>query len=249
MEPKLKPCGRCACTLCVDNPALDKDIAFVMDYLKQAKEYGVLKNACVSVNAHIGRMVYAMAEFYSHESEASIYALEPEHSNYAILRENVAAINQAVGSELIVAARAAGWNANGPLFLRRLPESTRFYVTNSGIAGRDAITTSGTMLDTVASTPEQRQIDVMCIDAEGAELLLFNGARGVLEANDHMLIMSELDFDGCRRYGASVKQVIKFLAAHQFRMVRPEDEKATVNMQPGEHTRVMFVKGDVLDTK
>jgi len=239
----LHPCGCNQCAPCSMAGYEQTEIDFACQYLDRRCEAGTLNKRFIDVGAHVGLWSLKLSEWYQdrYEEIPTIYALEADAINYKQLKKNA---DQ--GQTGIMAVNLAVWNKNAYLFMQKNANFGRHRVTDKGVCDRTAVRVNGIALDSVAKTPEQRKMDIIKIDVEGAELMVLNGARQILIDNPELLVVVEYSLDHMAAYGYRPHQCTAFMQAHNFRPARPEDEVTINRIQVGELKRVMFVKGDTL---
>jgi FkbM family methyltransferase len=218
------------------------EIAFVCNYLDRVAEAKLLSGIFVDVGAHVGLWSINMSHYYQarYHIVPTIYAMEPDSSNYIELRRN--AQTCVTG---IVPAQVAAWNKNTHLHLKMNENPGRHRVIESVVGNaEDTLKVQAVTLDTVSESGN-RLVDVIKIDVEGAELMVLNGARGVLTENEQMLVMVEYSIGHFAQYGYTPQQLSNFMQAHGYRFARPYDQVSAEKIKAGDIKRVMFVKGEI----
>ena len=236
-------CGFTECAPCKNKGYESTEIQYVCDYLDRLYDAKKLKGVAVDVGAHVGLWAMALTGWYQNRYAIApvIYAFEIDALNYRQLVKN--ASQERTG---ITAVNLAVWNSNTNLFLNRNVNPGRHKVTDVGQHGRLADRIQAVKLDDIANGKIQRQVDVIKIDVEGAELNVLNGARQMLDANDQLLVVVEYSIGHFAEYGYTIEKLTAFMKAHGFRTARPVDEKTTLKIRMGEIKRVIFVKGDIV---
>lgn len=239
---KLRTCGYPRCSPCYVTDYEAKDIDFACEYIDRIAEAGKSSNVFVDVGAHVGLWSLQMSEWYQcrYNVIPTIYALEPDRLNHRVLRSNA---QQAETG--IVPVQAAAWNTNKQLYLKPHANPGRHTVTEFSLNANLLSQVQGIALDTVASTPAKRNIDVIKIDVEGAELNVLNGARQILTDNKQLLLVIEYSVGHFKAYGYTPAQLTAFLAEHDYYPARPIDERTVKSIRTGEIKRVMFIKGEI----
>ena len=186
---KIHPCGHTSCSPCNMEGYESKEIDFVCEYLDKLYKAGKLTGTFVDVGAHVGLWSAAVSEWYRacYNIKPSIYALEPAALNYRQLVRNA----QMDPDSGIVPVQVAAWHKRETLFLKQCNNPSRHSVNNVGMSSRDAVKIQGITLDSVAQSPESKNIDVIKVDVEGAELNVMNGTREILASNDQLLVVLE----------------------------------------------------------
>lgn len=117
----------------------------------------------IDAGANVG---YATVFFANRYPSSTVLAVEPEQSNYEILRQNTEAYPN------VQALRSALWSTNAPLRIENpSADFWEFRVSLAGEAGPD-ICTSVTVPQLMAMAHSET-VDILKIDIEGAEKELF----------------------------------------------------------------------------
>ncbi|HMD39638.1 MAG TPA: FkbM family methyltransferase [Candidatus Acidoferrum sp.] len=123
---------------------------------------------------------------------SSIYAFEPCPSTFAILEKNLV-LNDLSGVRAICAALSdrtgeASMYVNADLkdALNSLEDPSH---TDAEVVGRELVQTI--TLDEFLAKEDIARVDLMKVDVEGAEMLVFRGARNLLERPDAPVILYE----------------------------------------------------------
>lgn len=239
---KFHPCGFRKCSPCYLKGYESTEIDYVCSYLDRVAEAGKLKGVAIDVGAHVGLWAMHLSEWYQNRYNVvpTIYAIEPDGLNYRQLL-----LNAQQPQTGITAINLAAWNKNTSLFFHQNTNPGRHKVSDVGVHGRAMMRVQGVALDSIASTKEQRQTDVLKIDVEGAELNVLNGARSILMDNDQLLVVVEYSLGHFAEYGYKAAQLTAFMREHGFKPARPVDTKTILKIRAGEIKRVIFVKGDI----
>lgn len=239
---KFHTCGFKKCAPCYVKEYEGREIDYVCQYLDKLGEVGQLKGVFVDVGAHVGLWSMVLSEWYQNCTNVvpSIYAVEADELNYRQLVKNAAQPQTG-----ITAINLAAWNKNETLVLKRNANPGRHKVVTAQFTQPNEPRVQAIVLDSIATSKEQRQIDVIKIDVEGAELNVLNGARQIMNDNEQLLIVVEYSIGHFSEYGYRITQLTAFMKEHGFRLARPVDEKTAVNIRLGEVKRVMFIKGDI----
>ena len=119
------------------------------------------KPVIVDIGANVG---FASLYFAIRYPDARIICIEPDESNYACLKRNLAAFKGRVKC-----IKAAAWSRNGVVRLRPA-ESIDSYVSSNGGEVVKAI-----RLDGLMGREGIKKIDLLKLDAEGSELQILEG--------------------------------------------------------------------------
>jgi FkbM family methyltransferase len=124
---------------------------------------------------------------------ARIIAIEPEPSNFEVLRRNC------TGLPNVIVLQAALWPLNGSLNLENLTAGTRMSaITSSNLGG--AVVKAITIADILEGTRHE-QIDFLNLDIDGSEFTLFsNGAERWIDRVGTMAVkLHDRSHPGCAK--------------------------------------------------
>lgn len=142
----------------------------------------------------------------------TVFAFEPDPENYAYLRANIAR-NRATN---VVAEPRAVYDRAGPVAFVSIPEalSASFVApagTGNGTAPPGSRPVEAVRLDDYVQACGLRRVDLLMIDAEGAELAVLAGARTTLAVHQPALLV-EVNPVSLRRSGASFRELLAEIA-------------------------------------
>jgi FkbM family methyltransferase len=146
---------------------------------------------------------------------ARIHAFEPAPATAAQLRRHVE-LNQAA---ITVVECAVGADETSRPFFAHTEGNTgasSFYREAGGVALDVPVTT----LDAYAECEDLPRVDVIKVDAEGAEMLVFRGARRLMSSETAPAVFFEMSDQLCERSGATVQQVKQLLLDHGYQVYR-----------------------------
>jgi len=187
----------------------------------------------VDIGANIGYYTLIAAKLVG--SKGTVYAFEPEPSNYKLLYKNI----QANGYTNIIAVQKAVSKTNG---------KTKFYVdaatTDVSSFAKDNVLKHSKNLDCLEvetitlddffeRTVGDDRIDLMKIDVEGAEELVVDGAERVLR-NNSLKILMEFMPDQLRNVGTDPLQLLYKLQNYGFEIRLLNNRKQV--LEPVENT-------------
>lgn len=140
----------------------------------------------VDVGANIG--YFSLLAAHKVGSQGKVYAFEPHPDNYALLVKNIQANNYTN----IVALQKAVSNTSGTL--RLFGSSTnhgRHSIASSNVLNlaNEAEVEGITLDEYVQQVVKSQQIDLLKIDVEGAEQMVIEGGRKILEAAAPTVLM------------------------------------------------------------
>jgi len=159
----------------------------------------------VDVGAHIGTYTTLAAEKVG--KNGKVIAIEPEPKNYKQLLENIKLNN----FQNVIPKNIALFNHEGHEKLYVSPLSS----THSLLFKKDAISSIEVQTKTLDNLLEElnlKKVEIIKIDAEGAELPILKGAEKTLKTNPNIKI-----FVASYHYPAQVKEVCQFLNERGFK--------------------------------
>ncbi|MGG5820862.1 FkbM family methyltransferase [Falsiroseomonas sp. HW251] len=148
---------------------------------------------CLDVGANFGYFTCLFARF---APSGRVLGIEPEPATFTLLRDNIHA-NGLAG--LAEAVHAAVTDRRGPVTLHRrvrragntsITAPNPDFVRKLGEPPSESFEIKGVILDRLADKFEGR-VDVMKVDVEGAEPLVFRGARETIARNPRIQIVME----------------------------------------------------------
>jgi len=150
----------------------------------------------VDAGANIGLASIYFANKYP---SARIIAIEPEHSNFEILKENIAHYTN------IVPIQAALWNKNEEINLvdpglGKWGFMTEMKNSLESLQGNTCHTVAAMTIDKIMKDFNIEKIDILKIDIEGAEKEVFNDTSSWIEKVDSLIVeLHERMKAGCNR--------------------------------------------------
>lgn len=141
------------------------------------------------VGANIGQSARAMAAAFP---AARIFSFEPASDTFRLLEHNVATLPQVLCHRLALGERpgAASLLRTENLAMRRIVTAVP-----EGAVDREAETVSVTTLDEFCAANGIERIDFLKIDAEGLDLQVLRGGRGLLSAHGVAIVQCEVGLD------------------------------------------------------
>lgn len=171
------------------------------------KEYNFVAKSqpkiIVDAGANIGLASIYFANKYP---SAKIIAIEPERSNFELLRENVAPYSQ------IVPVQAALWNKNEEINLvdpglGKWGFMTEMKDSSEKLSGDTCHTVAAMTIDKIMKDFNLQKIDILKVDIEGAEKEVFSDTSSWIEKVDSLIVeLHERMKAGCNRsfyYGSN----------------------------------------------
>jgi FkbM family methyltransferase len=175
----------------------------------------------VDVGAHIG--YYTLLAARAAGPEGQVLAFEPERENYALLTANVAANGYANVSALNKAVMAE--SGTQPLFVSS--ENAGDHHLYAGGDDRPSYDVEAVSLDDFfAERP--KAVDVIKMDVQGSEPFVLQGMRELLQANDSMLLFTELAPQSLSDAGSSAPEYVRALREAGFELHVIDEDAGTV---------------------
>ena len=176
----------------------------------------------VDIGAHIG--YYALLAARGAGPDGHVFAFEPERENDALLLgnvsgngyTNVSAVNKAVMAE------------SGEQLLFVSPDNAGDHHLYAGGDDREAYRVEGTSIDDFFAE-RAKTVNVIKLDVQGTEPLVVRGMRQVLEANDNVLLFTELAPGSLQDAGASARQYVEALRDAGFDLHVIHEDTGTVS--------------------
>ncbi len=165
----------------------------------------------VDVGAHIGKYTIRMANQLG--TSGRVISIEPEISNFEILKANVELNNLSNVTLLNIVC----WNKNENLKLYLSPSMDTGKHSVKTPVSRDFVKVSGLRLDDILKDLHIEHIDFIKVDAEGADGEVLEGAEETISKNPHLRIIFEATNRGnltkcqevLRKYGFISVPIVK----------------------------------------
>jgi FkbM family methyltransferase len=201
----------------------------------------------IDVGAFIGYYTLIFAKLVG--KDGLVYAFEPDPENFALLRKNVE-INEYKNVVLIQKA-VADFTGKTRLYLSKENKGDhRIYDLGDG---RDSIEIEVTRLDDcIGAVP----VNLVKIDAEGAEVRVLKGMQSLLEKSVRLSMMIECFPSALERFGDSVTELLNLLGkqgllTYNINVCRKELERLSFDFfqrytaEHNNHTNLLCVRKDV----
>lgn len=163
----------------------------------------------VDVGANIG--LYTALAARAVGSAGRVIALEPEPETYGFLQQTIAAN----GFSNVEPHRIAASANPGSARLYRNPDNRGDSRLYDDPLLRDSVAIETTTLDAIL---DSRPVDLLKIDAQGAEGLILAGAAAMFESSPNLTIVMEFWPYGLERTGYDARTILDQLAARNFRL-------------------------------
>ncbi len=182
----------------------------------------------VDVGANIG--YYVLIEARALGTSGKIYAIEPAPKNFEMLQANLE-INS-FGCE-IESHNLAISDSVGQVQFEIAGASNHHRLSVNG-SGANTIEVEATTLDVLLAG---KKIDMVRMDAEGAEWVILRGMRGILAGNQPLKMFIEVHPKLIREYRGDLDEWLEMLADSNF------DVQYLVTWVPDSHTVIPYIKG------
>jgi FkbM family methyltransferase len=182
----------------------------------------------VDIGANIGYYVLIEAQFIG--KSGKIYAIEPEPRNFKMLKKNVEINSYLSDVEFYNIAIS---NKTGKVLFAISPQSNHHRLSISG-SKEKAIEVDSTTLDDFV---EDKEMDVLRMDTEGAEWVIFKGMNRILSNNKPLKMFIEIHPKLINQYGGDVEEMLKTLAENSFIL------KYLVMWEPVPNSLIPYIKG------
>lgn len=184
----------------------------------------------IDIGAHIGYYTLIFAERVG--EKGSVFAFEPEPSNFYLLTKNVTANNY----HNICLEQTAVSDADGECTLYTFQTSSganRIYQsTNKKYEKSKPVIVKTTNLDNYFKYhPLKDRINFIKIDVEGAEYKVLKGMENIIKTNNNLKLLMEFNPDYLRNADADPESVLNFLKKENF-FIFFIDEKTTNSFLP-----------------
>jgi FkbM family methyltransferase len=160
----------------------------------------------IDVGAHVGYYTLLAARCVG--SSGTVYAFEPEPRNFRLLQRNVEL--NSYPNVITVRKAATDFTGTAKLYVS-FAESSWHSLNESNDVGSQVVEVETTTLDHFLYTQRWPAIDLVKIDAEGAESAIVTGMHGVMERNPSLRIIFEFYPDGLRAGGVQPEKLLKQL--------------------------------------
>lgn len=170
---------------------------------------GITQGVFVDVGSHIGKYSIKVARQLGNNGR--VVSIEPEISNFEILKANIELNNLSNVAPLNVAC----WNRNEKLKLYLAQRTGDHSVKNP--LSMDFVEVNGLKLDDILKELQIEHIDFIKVDAEGADGEVLEGAEETIAKNPYLKIVFEATNRGnlakCQevlgRHGFTITQIVK----------------------------------------
>jgi FkbM family methyltransferase len=174
----------------------------------------------LDIGANLGHYTLIAAKLIGESGR--VHAFEPAADNYTLLVKSVAAN----GFKNIVTVPKAVSNRNGTTRLILDPHEAGMHRLASGSDSGESAVIETVTLDDYFKDKEKR-VDIMKMDVEGAEMLVLEGMREILERSNDLTIFTEFSPVMIRRAGSAPEEYLRQLFSRGFALfhINEQEEK------------------------
>jgi FkbM family methyltransferase len=172
----------------------------------------------VDVGANVG--IYTLLAAKLLQGKGKVHSFEPAPRTYQILRDNVQ-VNGFLELGIIHLHQLAVTDRSGKARLSIFQRDSGHNTLFSDEKADSEIEVSTTSLDEILAAEEQ--VDIVKIDAEGAEPLILRGMRHVIERNPNIRIVLEFAPVHLKRAGCGPLELLDEIASLGFAIRRIDD--------------------------
>jgi FkbM family methyltransferase len=173
----------------------------------------------LDVGAHVGYFALLAARLVG--SEGTVFAFEPDPSNFELLQKNIALNSYAT----VATFRKAVAECSGPmtLFLDAKGRDRNSLVSDGEpLSGQDTVEVETVSLDEFLEGKNIKTVDLLKIDAEGAECSILRGMRRSLHSGRVSKMIFEFTPAACEAAGVTPEEFLGQLTDSGFDLYRIE---------------------------
>jgi FkbM family methyltransferase len=170
----------------------------------------------VDVGANVGYYTLLAARLVGNSGR--VFSFEPSPENFALLKRNV----EANGYDNVVLVPKAVSDASGTAKLSLDRSSSGGHGLSDFRGGPDTVEVETVSLDEYFAGRGHR-VDLLKVDAEGAEMAIFRGMQRVVAQSSHLVLLTEFFPRAIRSFGHRPEDYVRQLAGCGFR-IHPIDE-------------------------
>ncbi len=174
----------------------------------------------VDIGAHIGYYTLIAARLVGNNGK--VYAFEPDPKNFQILEKNVA--QNGYHNVVLVNKAVADKSGNAQLFLNS--ENSGDHRIFESDHGRKSIAITTTTLDDFFKN-QDKKVDLIKMDIQGAEARAFQGSTRTLAKNKHMTLITEFYPQALQLSGKNAEEYLALLQENDFRLSDIDEVKRT----------------------
>lgn len=183
---------------------------------------GGAASCLLDVGGHVGETALRFADVFP---RATIFSLEPDPDNFGVLSRNVARCRAVVPIPKAAAARAGSAILHRTRFsqahslLKPRTDAAEYLGQRDLLDPREPVTVETVTLDAFCAERSLGRVDVLKVDAQGADLDVLRGAEGLLRERRVTLVFVEVNFVAFYEGTPLFPAVYEFLYERGFRLV------------------------------
>lgn len=172
----------------------------------------------VDIGAHIGYFSSLLSRLVG--PTGKVLAFEPSPENFPLLLHNISQM----GCLNVVPIQAAVSDRPGRPLLYVSPGHSNHSLVPGYTDSEGTVTVDAVSLDQYCASSAIHQVDLIKIDAEGAEPLILAGMKQLLSATPRLAMIVEVNPNALRSAGSSPQLLLALLAAHGYisRLILPD---------------------------
>jgi len=215
-------------------------VKFLSEYLKPGMCF-------IDIGANVGQFTLIGASLVG--PKGHVHAFEPSRITYEALGENIRlngfgqvttrriALSDRIGEANFFAEEQENWGKSS-LAAFETTDGTTTTLTKPQVVPL-------TTLDAYTGTSDVKRINLIKMDAEGAELSILKGARHILATCPPPYILCELNFVTCRRFGYHPREIVTLLENRGYQAYHIDRNRTPLGpldeADLGEHVDALFV--------
>ncbi|MFC2058405.1 FkbM family methyltransferase [Chloroflexota bacterium] len=174
----------------------------------------------VDIGAHVGYYTLIAADIVGENGK--VFAFEPDPHNYSLLVKNI----EVNGYQNVIPLQKAVSNKSGTANLFSFPGASGWHSIYETPGWDNSIEIETVTLDEFFQDRDGR-IDVVKMDAEGAELIIMQGMGKVIARNTELAIFAEFNPFLLKEAGYLPEEYLREFTKHGFRLFDINERKKT----------------------
>jgi len=213
-------------------PAEDDVLRFLregwFEYREQAFWWLYLRDgdSVIDCGAHVG--LYSVLAGKACGRRGRVIAIEPHPETAALLRQNLEA--NEIGHGVILQCALSDAVGSADFYLRGATKAA-YSSLRPDAAGAPSIQVPATTIDALCRKKDIRHIDLLKIDAEGAEISILRGAQQSIQSGILPLAVIEFAEHNLRAFGLNTEELFKFLESLGYQLCRFDEAQAVLVKQ------------------
>jgi FkbM family methyltransferase len=167
--------------------------------------------------------------------EGKVFAFEPSPDNFALLKQNVE--ENGYKNVVLIPKAVSDKTATARLLIDRA--SSGGHSLSAFRDSADFVEVETVSLDEYFDSRPER-IDVLKIDAEGAEMAILNGMHRLLERNPDVTLLTEFFPRAIRAFGYPPEEYVRRLGAYGFEIYPIEEDRSDLERLDPDRVRELI---------